>query len=118
MATRDISCKGCEFDYWEIIAPAMQVSVQSRRGPARTFIFLLRSPYLASFDSPPQNPRFPKIVGGKGGYVSPEQRGSSYPVKHLHEVPIDDQVLGPRGIFQHPHQTVTTQAPQDLHVQP
>ncbi|MPC43437.1 hypothetical protein E2C01_037085 [Portunus trituberculatus] len=24
MATRDITCKGCEFDYWEIIAPAMQ----------------------------------------------------------------------------------------------
>ncbi|MPC32732.1 hypothetical protein E2C01_026058 [Portunus trituberculatus] len=24
MATSDISCKGCEFDYWEIVAPAMQ----------------------------------------------------------------------------------------------
>ncbi|MPC67986.1 hypothetical protein E2C01_062175 [Portunus trituberculatus] len=31
MATSDISCKGCKFDYWEIIAPAMQVSVQLRR---------------------------------------------------------------------------------------
>ncbi|MPC98463.1 hypothetical protein E2C01_093834 [Portunus trituberculatus] len=41
MSTSDISCKGCEFAYWEIIAPAMQVSVQSRRGPARTFILLL-----------------------------------------------------------------------------
>ncbi|MPC37102.1 hypothetical protein E2C01_030576 [Portunus trituberculatus] len=42
MATSDISCKGCEFDYWEIITPEMQVSVQSRRGPARTFIPSLR----------------------------------------------------------------------------
>ncbi|MPC44395.1 hypothetical protein E2C01_038069 [Portunus trituberculatus] len=25
MATIDISCKGCEFDYWEIIAPAIPV---------------------------------------------------------------------------------------------
>ncbi|MPC50254.1 G patch domain-containing protein 4 [Portunus trituberculatus] len=25
MATIDISCKGCEFDYWEIIAPAVPV---------------------------------------------------------------------------------------------
>ncbi|MPC90299.1 hypothetical protein E2C01_085276 [Portunus trituberculatus] len=25
MATIDISCKGCEFDYWEIIAPAFPV---------------------------------------------------------------------------------------------
>ncbi|XP_045137140.1 cadherin-23-like [Portunus trituberculatus] len=32
----------CEFDYWEIIAPAMEVSVQSRRGPARPFIISLR----------------------------------------------------------------------------
>ncbi|MPC20666.1 hypothetical protein E2C01_013620 [Portunus trituberculatus] len=26
MATSDISSKGCEFDYWEIIAPAMQAA--------------------------------------------------------------------------------------------
>ncbi|MPC40729.1 hypothetical protein E2C01_034294 [Portunus trituberculatus] len=25
MATSDISCKGCEYDYWEIIAPAVPV---------------------------------------------------------------------------------------------
>ncbi|MPC10962.1 hypothetical protein E2C01_003608 [Portunus trituberculatus] len=42
MATSDINCKVCEFDYWEIIASAMQVSVQSRRGPSRTFILSLR----------------------------------------------------------------------------
>ncbi|MPC66725.1 hypothetical protein E2C01_060877 [Portunus trituberculatus] len=25
MATSDISCRGCKFDYWEIIAPAVPV---------------------------------------------------------------------------------------------
>ncbi|MPC18098.1 hypothetical protein E2C01_010973 [Portunus trituberculatus] len=35
MATSNISCKDCEFDYWEIIAPAMQTAAEQMSSVVR-----------------------------------------------------------------------------------
>ncbi|MPC10986.1 hypothetical protein E2C01_003636 [Portunus trituberculatus] len=63
MATIDISYKGCEYDYREIIAPA--VLVEDSR-----IHFFPGSPYLPSFGSPPKipdSPQSPKLAGAGVG---------------------------------------------------
>ncbi|MPC76547.1 hypothetical protein E2C01_070963 [Portunus trituberculatus] len=78
MTTVDISCKSCEYDYWEIIAPAVPVerrSLPRLRYVRLEFFFLIAISRL--FWLPPKTPDSPQSpnLAGAGGGDGMEERG-------------------------------------------